>query len=88
MSEQIKMITKETLIPIGIAITLLGGVFYLGTLAAQIKQNASDIGDNGRRISALEVSMQAIQQSQTKSETKLDYILDNLGEIKKKLNIN
>lgn len=48
MSDNMKLITKDTLIPIGLACSLLVGVFYLGALSAQIKQNTTDIAEINR----------------------------------------
>jgi len=45
MSEIARKITVDTLIPIGLAITLAGGIFYLGVLSSQIGQNTRDINE-------------------------------------------
>ena len=49
MGEQIKSITKETLIPLGLAITivmaLLGGTFWAGKLSERVARTEASISE-------------------------------------------
>jgi len=49
MGEQIKQITTQTLIPIGMAITivslLLGGMFWMGKLSEKVDRNTTGVAE-------------------------------------------
>jgi hypothetical protein len=93
---ELKLIPKETWVPIGVVGTIIALVFaasvYISNLSSSINGAKEDIAKHvamdDARVAALNLQVQSIQQSQVKAETKLDYILQNLDEIKKKLNIN
>jgi hypothetical protein len=93
---ELKLIPKETWVPIGVVGTIIALVFgasvYISNLSSSIASAREDIAKHvsmdDARVTALTLQVQAIQQSQAKAETKLDFILQNLDEIKKKLNIN
>ena len=93
---ELKLIPRETWIPIGVVGTIIALVFgasvYIANLSATINTAKEDIArhvtmDDARHL-LLTGQLQSVQQSQAKSDTKLDFILQNLDEIKKKLNIN
>jgi hypothetical protein len=93
---ELKLIPKETWIPIGVVGTIIALVFgasvYISNLSSSIASAREDIArhiaSDDARVAVLTSQVQSIQQSQAKAETKLDFILQNLDEIKKKLNIN
>lgn len=93
---EIKLIPKETWVPIGVVGTIIALVFgasvYISNLSSNInttKENlASHVLMDDARVLVLTNEVQTIRQSQAKAETKLDFILQNLDQIKQKLNIN
>lgn len=86
MSENIKSITKDTLIPIGLAITLLGGVYYLGYLSANIKQNTDSINELKSTVQSAPTQYQFISLQEDVSEVKADVkeLKKGLDELKLK----
>lgn len=93
MSENIKtpILTKETLIPAGMAIA---GLFVVLSVASYAINQAADIrslrewqiAETAKSVS-LESRLSAIEQAQVKVDTKIDYALKSLDAISKKLNI-
>ena len=51
--EQMRRITRETLIPIGLVLTLFGGVWYLGRLSYNVDSNT-------QRLSIVEDKVEAL----------------------------
>lgn len=93
---EIKLIPKETWVPIGVVGTIIALVFgasvYISNLSSSINTTrevvASHILMDDARVLSLTTEVSTIKQSQVKAETKLDFILQNLDQIKQKLNIN
>ena len=93
--EDLKIISKQTLVPIGLAVAILTplmiGAIYVVDMSNTVKHNrelvTQHVAMDDARIAIINAHIQNLQQTQIKSDTKLDYILQNLDEIKKKLNI-
>lgn len=74
-SQQNSYLTKETLVPIGLVITILGCVFWLGTAMQRLDDLERDLNGLPQRISILE-------NRQGVSETQYSLINEKFAEIK------
>lgn len=73
MTQKLQALTQDTLIPISLVITLIGGVSWLTTLYNETKANAAAISD--------------IYQEQKLYQDKIDRVLVKLSRIEGKLGI-
>ncbi len=85
MSEEIKKITKDTLVPITMVLGLAGGIFYLGVLATQIRQNTNDIKDMRSFIQATPTQYQfsTLQESINDVRADIKDLKKTVDEIRK-----
>jgi len=72
MPDEIKILTRDTLIPIGLALSLLAGVFYMGALSAQIKQNTASISELKTQMQSSPTNFQFSTLQEDISEIKGD----------------
>lgn len=82
-------ITKDTLIPIGIAagsvMVLLGGVFWLSTLWSDVQNLKTNQGKLEAQIYQTNDTVSKISEKLIRLESKTDSILEKLDDLKKNL---
>lgn len=63
--ETLKQITKDTLVPISLVISILAGAFWFGRLSLQVSSNTKDVGECQAKILTLPTQYQydALQKS-------------------------
>ena len=86
MTDQIKILSKETLIPVGVLLAILlpfATAIIFGVNLRNDTMRCEEVSaDNKIRVVALEVEMNAIKNTVGKFETKLDYLIQIVEEIK------
>lgn len=82
-------ITKDTLVPIGIAaasVTVLaGGIFWLSTLWADVQNLKTNQGKLEAQIYQTNDTVSRISEKLIRLESKTDSILEKLDDLKKNL---
>lgn len=62
------VITKETLMPVGLVISILGGVFWFSSVYSTVNQSAD-------RIERLEAKMDVVYERTARMEATLDALI-------------
>jgi len=82
-------ITKDTLIPIGIAaaavVVLAGGIFWLSTLWSDVQNLKSNQDRLQNQIYQTNDTVSKISERLIRLETKTDSVLEKLDDLKKNL---
>lgn len=77
------ILSRETLIPIGFAISIAGGLVWLTTMYTDIKQLKSDQERSGTRIEQVASSQRMSDDRLLRLEAKADQILEKVTQIQK-----
>lgn len=70
--ETLKQITKETLIPIGLVMSIMAGAFWLGRLSLQVASNTEDVEECQAKILTLPTQYQYDTLQKSVDEVKQD----------------
>jgi len=79
------VLSKETLVPVGLLVTLAGGVFWLSTLWSDVqnlKINQDKLQNQFFQTNDVVIKL---NDRMTRVETKMDIMIDSLNDIKKNL---
>lgn len=71
------ILSKETLIPLGFVIVILGGVVWLTTMFANVQANSRAIASIEARLDGIDEANSDIVDRMARIETKIDLLLDN-----------
>lgn len=79
------IISKETLVPIGLLVTLAGGVFWLSTLWSDVQNLKQNQDKLQIQIYQTNDTVSKISEKLIRLETKMDTVIESLADIKKNL---
>lgn len=79
------IISKETLVPIGLLVTLAGGVFWLSTLWSDVQNLKQNQDKLQIQIYQTNDTVSKISEKLIRLETKMDTVIEGLADIKKNL---
>jgi len=79
------IISKETLIPIGLVAALAGGIFWLSTMWSDVQNLKSNQDRLQNQIYQTNDTVSKISERLIRMETKTDSVLEKLDELKKNL---
>lgn len=79
------VISKETLVPIGLLVTLAGGVFWLSTLWSDVQNLKANQDKLQVQIYQTNDTVSKISEKLIRLETKMDTVIEGLTDIKKNL---
>lgn len=79
------VISKETLVPIGLLVTLAGGVFWLSTLWSDVQNLKQNQDKLQIQIYQTNDTVSKISEKLIRLETKMDTVIESLADIKKNL---
>jgi len=79
------VISKETLVPIGLLVTLAGGVFWLSTLWSDVQNLKQNQDKLQIQIYQTNDTVSKISEKLIRLETKMDMVIESLADIKKNL---
>ena len=79
------VISKETLVPIGLLVTLAGGVFWLSTLWSDVQNLKQNQDKLQTQIYQTNDTVSKISEKLIRLETKMDTVIESLADIKKNL---
>lgn len=79
------VINKETLIPVGLLMTLAGGVFWLSTLWSDVQNLKANQDKLQVQIYQTNDTVSKISEKLIRLETKMDTVIESLADIKKNL---
>jgi len=79
------VISKETLVPIGLLVTLAGGVFWLSTLWSDVQNLKQNQDKLQIQIYQTNDTVSKISEKLIRLETKMDTVIEGLADIKKNL---
>jgi chromosome segregation ATPase len=79
-----QVISRETLLPVGLALSLAGGAFAYGQFQAGTKAEDAALRE---RVKGIEKRIDDLQARQDKTDERFESIKDDLGKIKERLGI-
>lgn len=79
------VLSKETLVPIGLLVTLAGGVFWLSTLWSDVQNLKQNQDKLQIQIYQTNDTVSKISEKLIRLETKMDTVIESLADIKKNL---
>jgi cellobiose-specific phosphotransferase system component IIC len=72
------ILSRETLIPAGALVLVVGGVFWLSQMFSQVQANRADISKISASIDSILEEQSDVTDRMARMETKLDIIIDSL----------
>lgn len=85
------ILTKETMVPVGVAVAIITPLIFLGTyitgIAANVDTLKLQVASSLGREAITSAKLEVISNKQTETDTNFVYISRSLDEIRKKLNI-
>lgn len=79
------VLSKETLVPVGLLVTLAGGVFWLSTLWSDVQNLKQNQDKLQIQIYQTNDTVSKISEKLIRLETKMDTVIESLADIKKNL---
>lgn len=79
------VLSKETLVPVGLLVTLAGGIFWLSTLWSDVQNLKVNQDKLQVQIYQTNDTVSKISEKLIRLETKMDTVIESLADIKKNL---
>ena len=85
ISTKVSIISKDTLVPLGFIIILVGGIVWLTTLYNDVQVTRQEVSELKSQVVENSVSIEAVTRKNLIVDEKLQTILEKLEDLKKSL---